>query len=251
MKTTCTLSHITQISSLMKQITKEQYLAGVTNSIAGKYPIVRQNSKGPTFALQYLGTAYTLHKKNGFPMEQAIEIEKSFHELYAVSGEFNKRNIAFMEKYGYIECAFGLKLRTPIISQCVLGNSKTPYEAEKEARSANNAVTQSWGMLLNRAMNATNARIEKAGYAMGILPCNMIHDAGYFLVRDTPEHVKFLNDVLIEEMEYNNIDEIRSTDVPMKASLDIGKSWDKLTSLPNKASLEEIRDAISPFTRTD
>ena len=33
---------------------------------------------------------------------------------------------------------------------------------------------------LNRAMNATNTRIEEAGYSAVILPCNMIHDAGYF-----------------------------------------------------------------------
>jgi len=210
------------------------------NSIKDKYPELRRRSKGPTFALQYMGTAYTLHKRTGFPMDQAIKIEKAFHKLYKVSQEFNKHNKRFMEEHGYVECAFGLKLRTPIISQCVLGNSKTPHEADKEARSANNAITQSWGMLLNRAMNATNIRIEEAGYSTDILPCNMIHDAGYFLVKDIPECIKFLNDVLIEEMEWNNDDAIRSTDVPMKASLEVGKSWDKLTQLDNNATLEEI-----------
>ena len=90
-------------------------------------------------------------------MEQAKQIEKSFRELYKVSEEFNAHNKRVMETNGYVKCAFGLKLRTPIVSQCVLGNSKTPYEADKEARSANNAITQSWGMLLNRAMNATNS----------------------------------------------------------------------------------------------
>jgi DNA polymerase-1 len=139
------------------------------NSIQDKYPELRRRSKAPTFALQYMGTAYTLHKRTGFSIDQATKIEKAFHELYKVSGKFNEKNKQFMEQYGYVECAFGLKLRTPIISQCVLGNSKTPHEADKEARSANNAITQSWGMLLNRAMNATNARIEEAGYSEDIL----------------------------------------------------------------------------------
>jgi DNA polymerase-1 len=210
------------------------------NSIQDKYPELRRRSKGPTFALQYMGTAYTLHKRTGFSMDQAIKIEKAFHELYKVSGEFNEKNKQFMEKYGYVECAFGLKLRTPIISQCVLGNSRTPHEADKEARSANNAITQSWGMLLNRAMNATNARIEEAGYSEDILPCNMIHDAGYFLVKNNPECIKFLNDVLIKEMEWNDDAKIKSTSVPMRASLEVGKSWDKLTQLHNNATLEEI-----------
>lgn len=214
------------------------------NSIETKYPELRRKSKAPTFALQYMGTAYTLHKRAGFTIEQATDIEQAFHELYKVSGEFNEKNKQFMEKHGYVECAFGLKLRTPIIPKCVLGNSRTPHEADKEARSANNAITQSWGMLLNRAMNATNKRIEEAGYSTDILPCNMIHDAGYFLVKNDPKYIKFLNDVLIEEMEWNDEDTIRSTDVPMKASLELGKSWDKLINLHNHATLEEIQNVF-------
>ena len=214
------------------------------NSIQDKYPELRRRSKGPTFALQYMGTAYTLHKRTGFSLDQATKIEKAFHELYKVSGKFNEKNKQFMEKHGYVECAFGLKLKTPIISKCVLGNSKTPYEADKEARSANNAITQSWGMLLNRAMNATNARIEEAGYSADILPCNMIHDAGYFIVKNNPECIKFLNDVLIKEMEWNDDAKIKSTHVPMRASLEVGKSWDKLTQLHNNATLEEIIDVF-------
>lgn len=217
------------------------------NSIETKYPELRRRSKAPTFALQYMGTAYTLHKRTGFPMDQAKQIEESFHELYKVSGEFNAKNRKFMEKHGYVECAFGLKLRTPIIVKCIMGNSSTPYEADKEARSANNAVTQSWGMLLNRAMNATNKRIEEAGYATRILPCNMIHDAGYFLVKDDPKCIQFLNDVLIQEMEWNDDDAIRSTEVPMKATLEIGKSWDSQHPVPNKATLKEIRDVRATF----
>tara|TARA_R110002020_G_scaffold307502_5_gene523319 strand:+ start:3932 stop:6373 length:2442 start_codon:yes stop_codon:yes gene_type:complete len=215
------------------------------NSISTKYPELRRKSKGPTFALQYMGTAHTLHKRTGFPKDQAKQIYDAFHELYKVSGEFNARNKEFMEKHGYVECAFGLKLKTPIISKCVLGNSKTPYEADKEARSANNAITQSWGMLLNRAMNATNLRIEQAGYSTDILPCNMIHDAGYFLVRHNAECIKFLNDVLIKEMEWNDDEAIKSKEVPMKAALEIGKSWDTLVPLNNNASLKEIHEIFA------
>lgn len=215
------------------------------NSIEDKYPNLRQASKGPTFALQYMGTAYTLHKNAGIPMDQAEKIEKAFHELYQVSDQFNDSNKRFAETHGYVECAFGLKLRTPIIRQCVLGNSKTPYAAEAEVRSANNAVTQSWGMLLNRAMIATNKRIEQAGMHLRVLPINMIHDAGYFLVRDDAESIKFLNDTLIEEMQWNDHPRIKSDDVPMLANLEIGKSWDKLVKLKNFATVEEIHELFS------
>ena len=217
------------------------------NSIEQKYPELRTKSKPPTFALQYDGTWHTLHKRAGFPKDQAKIIEKAYHELYVVSDRWSDNNKKFMEKHGYIECAFGLKLRTPIIAQCVLGARSTPYEAEAEGRSANNAVTQSWGMLLNRAMIATDRRIEAAGYGTSILPINMIHDAGYFMVLNTPEHIKFLNDVLIEEMSWNDDDKIRSTDVLMSASLEIGVSWNKLTELKNNATIEEIHELTSTF----
>ena len=111
-------------------ITKKQYLVGCVNSIATKYPELRTKSKPPTFALQYDGTWHTLHKRAGFPKDQAKIIEKAYHDLYKVSGEFSNKNKAFMEAHGYIECAFGLKIRTPIIAQCVLGARSTPYEAE-------------------------------------------------------------------------------------------------------------------------
>lgn len=230
----------TLVPSGCQEITKEEYLVGVTNSISKKYPDLRSKSKAPTFALQYLGTEYTLHKRSGFPMEQAKEIYNAYHDLYKVSGQFNKNNEKFMAEHGYIECAFGLRLRTPIIEKCVIGNSHTPYEAEAEIRSGNNAVTQSWGMLLNRAMIATNNRIIAAGYENDILPINLIHDAGYFLIKNNPIFVKFLNDVLIEEMSWNDHPAIRSTEVPMAAELDIGYSWDKMKTLKNHLTIEEI-----------
>ncbi len=226
------------------EITKTEYLVEVINSIAKLYPEVRYNSKSPTFALQYEGNEYTLHKRNGFPMEEAIKIYQAYNELYKVTREFNKKNEYHMNQHGYVNCAFGLRLRTPIVGMCILGNSKTPYEAQAEVRSANNAVTQSWGMLLNRAMIAVDNRIIEAGYENDIFPINMIHDAGYFLVREDPKIVKFLNDVIIEEMEWNDHPMIKSKDVPMMANLDIGHSWDKQVTLKNKATIKEIEDAI-------
>lgn len=228
-----------------KEITKTEYLKYIINSIADKYPEERTKSKAPTFALQYLGNDYTLHKRNGFPLEQAKKIYEAYNNLYKITLDFNEKNKDFMNKNGYIDCAFGLRLKTPIVGMCILGNSKTPYEAEAEVRSGNNAVTQSWGMLLNRAMIATNNRIIQVGYENYILPINMIHDAGYFLVKNDPIYIKFLNDTLIEEMEWNDHPKIKSTEVPMAAQLEIGHSWDKLITLKNKASIEEIEYEIS------
>ena len=215
------------------------------NSIAVKYKSLRKDSKGPTFALTYGGTAFTLHKNAGIPMDEAIAIEKSYHELYAVSDKFSEINKEFAIKHGYMQCAFGLKIKTPVISKSVMDNLKTPYPAIAEVRSANNAVTQSWGMLLNRAVIATNRRIEDANLYTEILPINMIHDAAYFLVKDNPKTIKFLNDVLIEEMEWNEHPTIQSKDIPMLSELDIGKSWDKLITLSNRLSIKQIEELLN------
>ena len=48
-------------------------------------------------------------------------------------------------------------------------------------------------------------------------------------------------------MEWNDDDAIRSEEVPMKASLEIGKSWDTLVPLTNNAPLKEIHEI---FTRS-
>jgi DNA polymerase I-like protein with 3'-5' exonuclease and polymerase domains len=100
-------------------------------------------------------------------------------------------------------------------------------------------------MLINRALIATNKLLEASEFVYDIRPINTIHDAAYFLVRDTPEAVKFLNDNLIKEMQWNAHPSIRSKDVPMGANLEIGKSWDKQTSISNNASITQIKEVLN------
>jgi len=218
------------------------------NSIEDKYPKLRQKSKAPTFALTYNGTWVTLVTNSGFSDEEAKQIEANYHKLYEVSDKFSERNVKFAQKNGYMKLAFGMTIKCPLLSMVIHNDPSgrnTPYAAIAESRSANNAVTQSWGMLINRALIATNKVVEDSEFRYHIRPINTIHDAAYFLVRDTPEAVKFLNDTLIKEMQWNAHPSIASTDVLMGANLEIGKSWDKQTSLPNKASIEQIEEILN------
>ena len=228
-----------------KQMPDIQDTVTSINSIETKYPDLRQKSKGPTFALTYNGTWHTLVSNIGIPKGEAKEIEANYHELYKVSDKFTNKNIKFAEKNGYMKCAFGLHIKCPILARTLHDNSATPYASTAEARSANNAITQSWGMLINRALIATNKLLEASEFVYDIRPINTIHDAAYFLVRDTPEAVKFLNDTLIKEMQWNAHPSIRSKDVLMGADLEIGKSWDKQTKIPNGTSLEEITEILN------
>jgi len=218
------------------------------NSIETKYPELRQKSKAPTFALTYNGTWNTLVTNSGFTPEEAKDIEANYHKLYEESDKFSRRNVRFANKNGYMKLAFGMTIRCPLLSMVIHDDPSgrnTPYAAVAESRSANNAVTQSWGMLINRALIATNKLLETSEFVYDIRPINTIHDAAYFLVRDTPEAVKFLNDTLIKEMQWNAHPSIQSNDVSMGANLEIGKSWDKQTSLPNGASIKQIEEILN------
>ena len=76
------------------------------NSIADKYPTLRQDSKASTFALNYGGTSLTLHSNNGLPMDKAIKVEAGHKEMYKVLHSWSQDNKVLMAKQGYISCAF-------------------------------------------------------------------------------------------------------------------------------------------------
>jgi len=212
------------------------------NSIAVLYKPLRQDSKQPTFALTYLGTWHTLVKNLGLTKIQAKAIEDNYHKLYAHSDIWSEKQIEFASLHGYVECAFGLRLRTPLLAQTLRTSRNNVYAAESEGRSAVNAVSQSWGMLINRASIVLIRRLLSSDYYDKIFPCNTIHDAAYFVFLDDNDTIQWLNENLVKEMRWNDHPKIKSTDVPMEANLDIGTSWDKQYTLSNDANDDEIND---------
>jgi DNA polymerase-1 len=178
--------------------------------------------------------------KAGFSKKEAKVIEAAYNEMYAVSIAFAQKNIAFAIMHGYVELAFGLRLRTPVLERTVGDLNNLPYMAKEEGRSANNAVTQSWGMLINRTAIAFDNALYESIHRESIILSNTIHDALYGLVKAEPISIKYLNDNLIHEMEWNDHPLIKSEEVPMGATLEIGHSWDTLQILKNNTSLSKI-----------
>ena len=223
-----------------KEISLEEYNVKQINQIAKLYPELRQKSKAPTFALQYGGTWITLVKNLGMTKEEAKSIEDNYHILYQVSDEWAEDRIAFATKNGFLECAFGLRIRTPLLFQTVRTVKNNIHAAEKEGRSALNAVTQSWGMLINRSANVLIRKLIDSDYYDSIYPVNTIHDAIYFIFLDDLSTIEWLNNNLVDQMRWNDHPAIKSNDVPMEAALDIGKDWAKQFTLPNYATHEQI-----------
>lgn len=201
----------------------------------------RQASKAPTFLLTYGGTYHGMMKNLGWPKEKSQAIEANYHELYKVSDEYVAKRLEQASKDGYVEVAFGLRLRTPMLKQVLWGSSSIPYEAAAEGRTAGNALGQSWGLLNNRAMVEFMKLVWASPYRLDVLPCSLIHDAGYLLFRDDPALVEWVNKNYIQQMRWQDHPEIWHPTVKLGAALDIfWPAWHNPITLPNDADQATI-----------
>lgn len=211
------------------------------NSISVLFPKVRQESKAPTFLLTYGGTFHGMMKNLGWDEEKSKRIEANYNGLYVVSKEYIAKRIAQACKDGYVEVAFGLRLRTPVLHASILGGKYTPREAGSEGRTAGNAMGQSYGLLNNRAAVEFMKRVHKAGYQHDVKMIALIHDAIYLLVRENVELINWVNRNLVECMSWQDLPELEHPTVKIGAALDIFyPTWAESVTLPLNASNDEI-----------
>lgn len=211
------------------------------NSIKKLYPELRQLSKTPTFALTYQGTYITLMNNNGFSEELAKQIEKAYHDLYSVSDKWVADQLKQAGKDGYVTVAFGLRLRTPLLRQTILGTKKTPFEAEAEGRSAGNALGQSWCLLNTRAASEFMAQVRMGKFREDIKPCAQIHDASYYIIRNDVEVIAYVNELLVRAVGWQHHPAIAHPDVKLEGELSIfWPSWADELVIPNGATEEQI-----------
>lgn len=213
------------------------------NSIKNKYGKIRDKSKAPTFLLTYGGTKIGLIKNLGFSPEMAALIENAYHELYIVSDQWVQNKLKQASVDGYITAAFGLRVRTPLLHKTNWASNRIPYDAQKEGRTAGNALGQSWCLLNNRAAIEFMEIVHKSKYRYDIRPCVHIHDAQYFIWKNDPKITKFVNDNLIKAMQWQDDPEIEHPTVKLGGELDIFyPSWAEGTTLQNNISLNEIKE---------
>ena len=211
------------------------------NSIKSTHPLLRQESKPPTFLLTYGGTYHGMMSNLGWTKEKSQAIEANYHELYKVSDAYVQARLNQASKDGFVEVAFGLRVRTPLLKQVIFGSKKMPYEAAAEGRTAGNALGQSYGLLNNRAAVAFFKKVWASKYRTDILPVALIHDAIYILIRNDVEVVAWANTNLIKEMQWQELPEIQHPTVKLGANLDLfWPSWAEATTLPNKATEAEL-----------
>jgi len=211
------------------------------NTIKKTYPELRQESKAPTFLLTYGGTYHGMMSNLGWDEERSKRIEANYHELYKVSDQYVQDRLKQANKDGFVEVAFGLRVRTPLIKQVVWQGARMPFEAAAEGRTAGNAMGQSYGLLNNRAAVAFWEKVWDSPYRYDILPSALIHDAIYPVIRDDQEIVTWTNKQLIDCMRWQELPEIQHPTVKLGAALDVfWPDWAHPITLPNDATQEEI-----------
>ena len=213
------------------------------NSIK-KHPIYkqyRQDSKAPTFALTYKGTAYTLMKNLGFSEKKSKAIEAEYHRMYVEADAWVDVKLAEACNTGYVDLAFGLKLRTPSLHQTIYHAPGQTQIASQEERTAGNALGQSYGLLNNRAAIEFRERVMASPFRLDIKPIAHIHDAQYFLFRKNSKVLHWVNTNLIECMQWQDLPDIIHPTVKLGGQLEIYfPSWAQSAEIPNGASELDI-----------
>ena len=221
------------------------------NSIDTLYKDLRGDSKAPTFAFTYQGTWVTVVKNLGWTEEKAKRTEQRFKELYKVSIEWVNAKLEQATKDGYVTVAFGLRVRTPMLHQVILGNSKTPFEASAEGRTAGNALGQSWCLLNSRAASEFMGKVRQSKFKYDIRHSAQIHDASYYMVRDDLKPLMYLNEHLVKAVQWQDHPDIYHDEVKLGGDTSVFfPSWAEELVIPNYATKPEIESLVEDYLLT-
>lgn len=237
---------ITDMIDSVREVSAAEHDVARINSIQVLYPTERQDSKAPTFALTYQGTYITLITNCDFTKPMARQVESRYHDLYSVSDTWVAEKLSEASRTGYITAAFGLRVRTPLLKQVILGNRSTPYEASAEGRTAGNALGQSWCLLNIRAASEFMQTVRAGPHRLDIRPIAQIHDAQYALIRDDIDVLRYTNEHMVKAVEWQDHPDITHDEVKLSGKLSLFyPSWATDTTIPNGASADEIYEIVA------
>lgn len=227
---------------LMPDIDYSVQSINTLSSKSSPYYYLRNKSKPITFAMQFSGTYITLMNNCGFTEDEAKQIEANYHKLYTVSDAWLEARLKQAVKDGYATAAFGLRVRCPLLQQVVWGSKSIPYEAQAESRTLGNAISgQSYGLLNNRSSVEFRDRTIASKYRLDVLPIALIHDSIYTLVRDDVNVVHWVNEYLIECMQWQDLPELQHPTIKLGGEVDVHYgSWAHPVTIPNNSTKEQI-----------
>ena len=216
------------------------------NSIPKLFKDVRRDGKPVTFLLAYGGTPYGLQTTCGFP-------EMVAHKVYGNFLEMNQVTIAWQEDKmyeacdkGYVTLAYGLRLRTPALALCVFGSAYLPQDARQQAKTATNALCQSYSQITGRASIKVFDEINASKYRGRAFQLCDIYDCLILAVPNTVEAIVFFNEMLVRIMtDISEVPELAHDVVKLEAELEVCyPDWSNPIEIPNGATAKEIKKII-------
>lgn len=177
----------------------------------------------------------------GFSEKEALNIERKYHELYQESDCWVAERIAKAKEDGYVLGAFDLKVRTPLLADDSVSDTNPAKSAE--ARTAGNALGQSYCMLTNRSSVEFNTAVRTSKYKNSIKLMGHIHDAQYYLIKDDIDVIEYINTNLVKAVEWQDDPAITHPDVHLGGEFSIFyPTWKDELTIPNHATKDEIKE---------
>lgn len=211
----------------IKEITRNEFLKGITNKVKNEHKDIRQKSKPATFGLIYGCYPTKLATQLKCTLEEATKIWNIYNkELYPGITEFRDSTLSTAKKDGRVHLGLG----------CYINTS----DPDKEIRTIFNARSQFWSILTLLTINKLHSIIDEDGLSDDIKIITTIYDSIYLHLTDDTEIIKYVNDTIIPLI---TTDFLENQQVKNEASGDIGYNWHHTVSISNNAPLDEIREA--------
>lgn len=190
---------------------------------------IRQKGKGPTFGLAYGAFPPKVAATLKIPLSEAQQIFDRYHnELYGGITDYRENYVLpAAEQNHRIHLGMGCYIYTD--------------DPGRDIRTLNNATAQFWSILTLLAINRIHKDIDDANLQADIQCTSTIYDSIYFIVRDDPATIKWLNDRIVE---YMLVDFMEDQTVKNEATGEIGKDWANLHQIPNGATEAEIEEIL-------
>lgn len=190
---------------------------------------VRQDAKPVSFGLAYGAFPKKVADTIKIPLPQAEQIFNAYHnELYPGISNYRENYVLpTSTANGKLHLGLGCYIKTD--------------NASRDLRTLHNASAQFWSILTLLTIHKLQLLIDEANLSDDIQITSTIYDSIYFICRDDPATIKWLNDTLIPIMLAPFIEDQL---VANEAALDIGPDWATLKSLPNNATLTQIQETL-------
>lgn len=190
---------------------------------------IRQRGKPATFGLSYGAFPPKVAATLKIPISEAQAIFDNYHNvLYSGITSYRENYVLpTAQANGKLHLGLG----------CYI-SSDNP---DRDIRTLTNATCQFWSIITALTINKMHQLIDQHNLSDDIQCISTIYDSIYYIVRDDPQTIKWLNDTIVPII---TADFMQDQTIHNEAAGELGPDWASLKHVPVNASLAQIEDLI-------